>query len=66
MPPVGTILILGKCIFLSREDSRSKRMAAQGIDDWLDSTTRAGSPSKTDQKLLIFPEGFNSNRKGDN
>ena len=61
----GTILILGQCIFLKREDTQSKRLAAQGIDDWLDTTTRSDSPAKTDQKLLIFPEGFNSNRKGE-
>ena len=61
---LGKLLILGKCIFLKREDSQSKRLAAQGIDDWLESTTRTGSPAKTEQKLLIFPEGFNSNRKG--
>jgi hypothetical protein len=34
---------LGKCIFLKREDTQSKRLAAQGIDDWLDITTRSGT-----------------------
>jgi len=36
----GRLLILGQCIFLKREDLQSKQLAAKGITDWLENTSR--------------------------